>query len=56
MNSEVSHFMMHIIDFERDGVPTQFKTGFPLSFRLEIINDTDNKVKLCVIMDLLAKK
>ena len=55
MNSEVGYLMACVINFKRDRFPTQFKSGFQQLFRLEIITDTDNKVKLHVIMDLLAK-
>ena len=55
MNSEVSNFMVRVINFVTDGLPTQFKSSFQYSLRLEIITDTDNKLKLNVIMDLLAK-
>ena len=55
MNSEVGHFMMHVINFSRDRLPTQFNSGFQQSFTLDIITDTDNKVRLRVVMDLLAK-
>ena len=47
--------MANVINFERDRLPTQFKSGFQLSLRLEIISDTHNKVKLHIVMDLLAK-
>ena len=55
MNNEVGHFMVHVINFESDGLPTQFKSGFQKLFRLEIITDTGNKVKLHVIMDLFSQ-
>ena len=53
MNSEVGHFMPCVINFER--YVGFLKVAFNNCFRLEIITDTDNKVKLHVIMDLLAK-
>ena len=53
--TEVGYFMAHVINFERSRLPTRFRSGFQLSFRLEIITNTDNKVKLHVVMDLLAK-
>ena len=28
INIEVGHFMAHVINFERDRLPTQFKGGF----------------------------
>ena len=56
INIEVGHFMAHVINFERDRLPAQFKGGFQLSLRLENITDTHNKVKLHIVMDLLAKK
>ena len=52
MNSEVSHFMLCVTNFERY---VGLQVAFNNCFRLEIITDTDNKVKLCVIMNLLAK-
>ena len=55
MNSEVSHFMVRVINFESDRLPTRFKSGFQKLFRLEIITDTDNKVKLYIIMDLFSQ-
>ena len=47
--------MARVINFLGDRLPTPFKSGFEYSLRLQIITDTDNKVKLCVVMDLLAK-
>ena len=47
--------MACVINFLGDRLPTRFKSGFQKSLRLQIITDTDNKVKLCVVMDLLAK-
>ena len=46
MNSEVDHFMVRFINFERDRLPTQFKSCFQIkkSFRLKIITYTDNEV------------
>ena len=51
MNSESAH----VVNFEREGLPTQFKSGFLWSFRLEFITDTDHEVKPCIVMHLLAK-
>ena len=48
--------IVHVVNLNRDGLLTQFKSGFLLSFTLEIINDTDNKVKPYVGMALLEKK
>ena len=28
MNGEVGHFMVRVINFERDRLPTRFKSGF----------------------------
>ena len=47
--------MVRVINLSRDKLPTQFKSSFQSSLRLQIISDTDNKVKLHVVMDLLAK-
>ena len=40
-----------MVIFERDRLHARFKSGFLLSFRLEIITDTDHE-KSCVEMDL----
>ena len=47
--------MAHVINFEKDRLPTRFKSGFQQLVRLETITDTHNKEKLHIIMDLLAK-
>ena len=54
MNSEIGHLMVHVINLREIGFLHNVKVTFSNSLDL-IITDTYNKVKLCIVMDLLAK-